>query len=158
MPGTGEPMGEALEIRRATAGDREAAVRLLAAQLAEHDIPAPRPQLEKAIDGMLAREERGAILLALRDGAPIGLAVMSQTWTVEHGGTAMWLDELYIEPAHRGGGIGARLLDAVVAEAQRRGARALDLEVTADHARAANLYARRGFQRHDRVRWVLRLT
>jgi GNAT superfamily N-acetyltransferase len=150
-------MGDALDIRRATAADREAAVRLLGDQLAEHDIPIARAELEHAVDGMLAREERGGILLAVRDGAPIGLAVMYQTWTVEHGGVAMWLDELYVEPAHRSGGIGAQMLDAVVAEARRRGARALDLEVTADHARAANLYQRRGFEKHDRVRWVLRL-
>jgi GNAT superfamily N-acetyltransferase len=132
-------MTERLQIRPATAADRDAAVRLLAAQLAEHDIPIETPLLMEAVDGMLAREERGAILLALIDAAPIGLAVMSQTWTVEHGGTAMWLDELYVEPAHRNGGIGARLLEAVVTEAKRRGARALDLEVTAGHARAANL-------------------
>jgi GNAT superfamily N-acetyltransferase len=150
-------MAERLQIRPATAADRDAAVRLLAAQLAEHDIPIETPLLMEAVDGMLAREERGAILLALIDAAPIGLAVMSQTWTVEHGGTAMWLDELYVEPAHRNGGIGARLLEAVVTEAKRRGARALDLEVTAGHARAANLYQRRGFEKHDRVRWVLRL-
>lgn len=150
-------MGDALEIRPATASDRDAAVRLLAAQLAEHDIPIERPLLDAAVEGLLAREDRGAILLAVRDGAPIGLAVLSQTWTVEHGGTAMWLDELYVEPAHRSGGIGGRMMEAVVAEARRRGARALDLEVTADHARAANLYRRRGFEQHERVRFVLRL-
>jgi GNAT superfamily N-acetyltransferase len=150
-------MGDALDIRPATASDRDAVVRLLTAQLAEHDIPIEGDVLAGAVDGLLARAERGAILVALRDGAAIGVAVMSQTWTVEHGGVAMWLDELYVEPGQRSGGIGARMLDAVVAEAQRRGARAVDLEVTADHARAANLYQRRGFEKHDRVRWVLRL-
>jgi GNAT superfamily N-acetyltransferase len=69
----------------------------------------------------------------------------------------MWLDELYVEPAYRGGGIGARLLDAAIALARDRGALALDLEVTAAHARAANLYARWGFCRRDRARWVLPL-
>ena len=49
--------------------------------------------------------------------------------------------------AHRGRGVGARLVEHVVAEARRRGYRRLSLETgSADHfAAARRLYARHGF-------------
>lgn len=58
---------------------------------------------------------------------------------------------------HRGSGVGARLLDTVLREARQRGCRAVDLEVEASHARAANLYGRAGFTPHARARWVKKL-
>lgn len=48
-------------------------------------------------------------------------------------------------PAQRRG-LGGRLLDALLAEAQRRGARTVGLEVRADNAVALAMYERRGFQ------------
>lgn len=44
-------------------------------------------------------------------------------------------------------GIGAQLLDALIAESDRRGCEHLDLEVRADNEGAIALYERRGFER-----------
>jgi ribosomal-protein-alanine N-acetyltransferase len=52
-----------------------------------------------------------------------------------------------VAPAAQGRGLGALLLDALVAEAARRGAGSLLLEVRADNAAAVRLYASRGFER-----------
>jgi ribosomal-protein-alanine N-acetyltransferase len=48
---------------------------------------------------------------------------------------------------HQGRGLGATLLRALVAEAVRRGASSLLLEVRADNVTALALYARHGFER-----------
>jgi ribosomal protein S18 acetylase RimI-like enzyme len=50
-------------------------------------------------------------------------------------------------PAEQGKGLGRRLLDALVAEARRREAGEVLLEVRADNAAAQALYARVGFER-----------
>jgi hypothetical protein len=78
-------------------------------------------------------------------------------FSLEHGGRAAWLDELYVVPAERGRGMGAALLDAACAHATAAGAVAVDLEVEAGHERAFSLYERRGFVRHARQRAFLRL-
>jgi GNAT superfamily N-acetyltransferase len=145
------------EIRPAGPQDRDAVLALLVAQLREHDIDTPVPEVAHAVDGMLRHPGRGRILVALVDGSPIGVAVLSSVWTLEHGGRAMWLDELYVEPDRRGQGIGRQLLAAALQTAAGIGAIAVDLEVETSHARAARLYAREGFQRHDRTRWVRKL-
>jgi len=147
----------ALEIRAAVHADREVATALLAQQLGEHAIVMPATDLAAAVEGILVRPERGRILLAFAGGQPIGVAVLSFVWTLEHGGRSAWLDELYVVETRRSQGVGLELLRAAEAEAARAGARAVDLEVETGHARAANLYARNGFRAHERRRWVKRL-
>jgi GNAT superfamily N-acetyltransferase len=135
--------------------DRDAALALLEAQLAEHAIAIERGRLAAAIDGALADARRGRILLA-RDaaGAAIGVAYVSFVWALEHGGQAAWLEELYVTPAARGAGVGTRLLRAACTAAAAAGCAAIDLEVEATHRRVEALYAREGFRRHARARWV----
>lgn len=55
--------------------------------------------------------------LALQDGEPVGLALMAGK-SAPLGATL--LDHLHLLPAHRGRGIGTRLVNAVAAEAQAR--------------------------------------
>jgi GNAT superfamily N-acetyltransferase len=145
---------ESLDIRLAGQGDRDAVLALLVAQLREHDIDTPEAEVAHAVDGMLGHPGRGRILVATVGGPPIGVAWLSSTWTLEHGGRSMWLEELYVEPARRGQGIGTRLLREALRVATGIGAIAVDLEVETSHERAARLYAREGFRRHDRTRWV----
>jgi ribosomal protein S18 acetylase RimI-like enzyme len=114
--------------------------------------------LRDAVAGMLADVRRGAILVAGDGVRVIGVAALAFTWTLEHGGQAAWLDELYVEPAARDRGLGRRLLDAALAHAHESGARAVDLEIDVDHARVASLYRRAGFQPLQRTHWARRLT
>jgi GNAT superfamily N-acetyltransferase len=124
----------------------------------EHDIEIAGPALLAAIDGVFADDRRGFFLLALRDAEPAGVVYVSLTWSVEHGGQSAWLEELYVLPHWRDQGVGTALLNSAIEEARLRGCAALDLEVESAHSRAENLYARHGFTRHSRTRWVKHLS
>ena len=147
----------ALLIRRAGPGDATDLRRLLAAQLAEHHVDIPGDELSDAIDGVIDVPRRGFFLVALRDGACIGVAYVSFIWALEHGGHAGWLEELYVVPEHRLGGVGTRLLTAVVAAAEAAGCAALDLEIDSAHERVRSLYERHGFTALPRSRVVKKL-
>lgn len=142
-------------ITTATARDLGDVVALLSAQFAEHDIAVA--QLVAAARGLLDVPSRGAIFLATVDDARVGIAVLPFTWTLEHGGPVAWLDELYVTPPMRGRGIGGALLEHALAHARASGFLAVDLEIDADHTRAARLYARAGFTQLARTRWALTL-
>jgi ribosomal-protein-alanine N-acetyltransferase len=58
---------------------------------------------------------------------------------------ASWVQNIAVRRASQGRGIGAALLDELLAEAARRGAPVVALEVAADNATARRLYERRGF-------------
>jgi GNAT superfamily N-acetyltransferase len=147
-------MIDGIHIRRATADDLDEVVELLAAQLAEHDIPIARADLAFAADGILRVPERGFVLLALHDGSAVGVACTSYSWTVERGGMVAWLDELYVVPAMRAHGIGNEMLARVIATAGAEGCRTVELEVETSHARAEHLYRRHGFTDMPRRRWT----
>jgi ribosomal-protein-alanine N-acetyltransferase len=76
---------------------------------------------------------------------------------VGYGGLIAYPDEAHIATigvttARQGEGIGAQLLDALLAEADRRGSPVVLLEVRADNELAQGLYRRRGFAEIGRRR------
>lgn len=150
-------MAKPVTVRPGTAADKDLLVELLHAQHEEHRIDTPRADLERALVAVLDRPDRGALFICEADGDVVGGAYISLTWSLEHGGLAGWVEEMYVRPAHRGQGYGAALLGAACAWARKQGCFAVDLEIAADHARAARLYAREGFRLLPRTRWVRRL-
>ena len=146
-----------MNINFAGAADAPAVVELLLAQLAEHAIDTPRPAVEHAVAGVLAEPRRGRILVASEGERLVGVAYVSFVWALEHGGHSAWLEELYVRPEERSRGVGSALLAAALDFARADGCAAVDLEVEEEHVRAANLYARNGFVKHTRARWVRRL-
>jgi GNAT superfamily N-acetyltransferase len=150
-------MTAAITVRAARRGDLPALTTLLIAQLRDHGNDVPDDELAVAARGMLERPQRGQFLLALEGETVVGLAALSYLWTLERGGRAAWLDELYVLPERRDAGIGAALVTAAIATARAAGALAVDLEIEAGHERAAALYRRSGFAPLSRQHWTLRL-
>ena len=146
-----------LTIDRVDAATLPEAVELLAAQFAEHRIALAVERLESALAGLIGAAGYGAVLLAREGGRGVGLAAVSYLWTLEHGGLAAWLDELYVVPERRGAGVGSALLERAAAVALEAGCSTIDLEVDREHQRAERLYERTGFVRLPRSRWVRRL-
>ena len=147
----------AFTCREAAAADQARVVELLAAQLGEHSLAPARTALETAAAALIGDPRLGRIFVAEIGGRIVGVAAMSWSFSLEHGGRAAWLDELYVVPEHRGGGFGTALLEVARAAARAGGALAMDLEVEAGHERVSSLYERHGFSRHQRQRWFVRL-
>jgi len=83
-------------------------------------------------------DTRWAVVADL-DGQVVGYAVLMTA------GETADVQRVAVAEAHRGRGCGRRLLDALVAEAARRGCTELLLEVADDAAAANALYAAAGF-------------
>ncbi len=71
---------------------------------------------------------------------------------VGYAGLCDYPDEAFVQtmavaPSAQGQGLGARLLEALLAEAERRGHRTTSLEVRADNVPAQQLYLTHGFTR-----------
>ncbi|HYN30730.1 MAG TPA: GNAT family N-acetyltransferase [Dermatophilaceae bacterium] len=59
--------------------------------------------------------------VAEHDGRVVGLAVWFVTFSTWTGRNGIWLEDLFVEPAHRGSGLGQGLLAALAAECVARG-------------------------------------
>ena len=87
-----------MSIARATLDDLDEVLPLLAAQLAEHGMPQEGGALRAAVTGLLEDPSRGAMFVAREAERVVGVASLAFTWTLEHGGRVVWLEELYVVP------------------------------------------------------------
>ena len=113
-----------------------------------------RPEDLAAFLGQLSegayREElldpRYQVRLAEQDGEAVGFAKLGPlALPVDPPGKALELKQLYLVRSCHGSGIAPVLMDWLLGEARRRGARELYLSVWTENHRARRFYARYGF-------------
>ena len=91
----------------------------------------------------------GVVYIVREEFTPIGYLVICFDYSLEYRGKGAWIDELFVEPSHRGKGIGTQLLDLAETVSREHHAKFLHLEVNHGN-RAIELYRRRGFTEHER--------
>jgi GNAT superfamily N-acetyltransferase len=89
----------------------------------EHELRATEEQLAEALFG-----ERPAAqaLIAELDSEPVGYALFFPTFSSFLASRGAWLEDLFVLPAHRGGGVGRALLGAVAAHVREHGGERLE--------------------------------
>jgi ribosomal protein S18 acetylase RimI-like enzyme len=136
-------------VTAATLEDVGALTEQIAQYYAHDGIPFDAPRVEHALKGML-EFHRGRAWLLWVDGTPMGYAIIVWSYSIEYGGVEAVLDELYLESAARGMGLGRVLMEHVVREAKNAGAVVMRLETEPDNRAARAFYAKLGFETLDR--------
>ncbi len=91
------------------------------------------------------RAASGASLLAWRGGEPVGIVALVPDDDAEDGPRRGLLTSMWVDPAHRGSGLAARLVEAACAQGRAGGVREVALWVTIDNYAARRLYEGCGF-------------
>jgi ribosomal protein S18 acetylase RimI-like enzyme len=130
--------------------DVDAAVGVFAsAGAARRGTPVPPDRVEE-VRQTLSRPETWFFVAELSDST-VGMAAAMPSRQDFGAGPVVpglcYLDLIFVEPAHWGEGIGALLLDTVIAEARGRAFTRIHLLTHDDNERAHGLYASRGFAR-----------
>lgn len=76
-------------------------------------------------------------------GVPCGFALLSKTFSQEAGGLSVTIEEIYLEPAYRGKGMGTAFFEYLKREIP---AMRFRIEVEDDNEGAKRLYERMGFE------------
>ncbi|MBA3415527.1 MAG: GNAT family N-acetyltransferase [Chloroflexia bacterium] len=83
-----------------------------------HEVVATEEELRKSLFG----ERRYAeVLIAEHDGSPAGFALFFHNFSTFLGKPGVYLEDLYVNPAFRGAGVGKKLLVHLASLAKRRG-------------------------------------
>jgi ribosomal protein S18 acetylase RimI-like enzyme len=135
-------------VRVAQPEDAVAIGRLLHDFNTEFDEPSPGPQPVADRVRELMESDDFAVLLV--GGDPNGLAVLRFRPSMYSRALECYLAELYVQPAHRGHGLGRALMEAAVDLARERGADYMDLGTSEDDVAARALYERMGFTNRER--------
>jgi len=92
-------------------------------------------------------------LIADLDGSPAGFALFHGTFSTWECRPGIWLEDLYVPPAHRRSGVGGALLARVAGIAVERGCARLEWAALDWNAPALEFYARLDARRLDE--WVM---
>jgi GNAT superfamily N-acetyltransferase len=94
-------------------------------------------------DALFGPHPAAEALIARLDGKSqicIGFALFFQTYSTFLGRRGLWLEDLFVQPDHRGGGVGRALLATLAALARERGCGRFEWSVLDWNARAIAFY------------------
>jgi len=137
-------------VRIAEPGDLERLLPLVRGLWEHEEMQWDEARTPAALARLLGDASLGRIFLAEDAGRPVGYLALCFGYSLEYLGRDAFVDELYVEPALRGSGLGAHLLALVEAACPELGIAALHLEVDHTNARAKQLYVREGFRDNGR--------
>lgn len=141
-----------MEIYRITAPDAEQIEAL------ERLLPQLSPSLALSSAERWARiaaAPNTALFVAGTDGTPV-VGMLSLAWYDVPSGRKAWIEDVVVDAAHRGRGIGRALLDVAITEAERLGASCVQLTSNPARTVARLLYRKRGFIEYDTTLFRLR--
>lgn len=118
-----------------------------------HEVVATEDDFRKALFGTPRVAEA---LLAFSGGQPVGFALYFSTFSTFVGRPGIYLEDIFVEPEHRGQGIGAALLTRIARIACDRNCGRLEWSVLTWNEPSIGFYERLGARRMEEWR-VFRL-
>ena len=88
------------------------------------------------------------------DGRTVGYALLAHSFVSEVGGRSVFIEEVYVDEAYRGKGIGRKFLSYCVSLAEKD-LRRVRLEATRTNEKAIALYRSLGFEELDYMQMVI---
>jgi GNAT superfamily N-acetyltransferase len=114
--------------------------------------------LRELLGTLIGDPKEGAVFIARDgDGSAVGVATLDWRWSASRGARIGHLEDLFVEPEARGGGIAEALIEACAQHCREQGAPAMDWLTLPDNARARAVYERIGAEGSDWVEYDLEL-
>jgi ribosomal protein S18 acetylase RimI-like enzyme len=134
-------------VRLAQPRDAEAVARLMAAFRDHIGLSAPSDaEMRAGVERLLEDPDTEFLLAAAADDAPAaGVAQLRFRYGVWRAGGDCLLEDLFVDDAARGAGLGRALVEATLAHARARGCRRVELDVNERNEAAQRLYGSFGF-------------
>ena len=138
-----------VDVRRATTADAGVVGRLLFDFNTEFETPTPSAEEFAERFGELLGRDDVVVLLAGGESQPTGFAFLTLRPTPYFDGPLAQLEELYVEPSLRDGGIGTALLTSAVELVRGRGGAEMHINVDEVDTDTRRFYERHGFVNID---------
>lgn len=132
-------------VRKARQEDLEQLVGLLRLLFAiEEDFSFDAAKQQQGL-ALLLNDDRGCVLAAETDGRVVGMCTGQLVISTAEGGPAVLVEDVVVDPRHRGRGAGRALMNGLVAWAGERGATRLQLLADKNNPPALAFYDRLGW-------------
>jgi diamine N-acetyltransferase len=114
-------------------------------------IPINDHYIYTGVDQLLRDASLGRAWLIFHNHQLAGYTILTFGFDIEYGGRFALITDIYLEPEHRGHGLGRHILDHHQNFCRQNDIPSLQLGVQRDNTRALNLYTKFGFQPYDRI-------
>lgn len=138
------PLGEGIEIREATPADAEALLPLMRGYCGFYEVDPPDSGLLEMARALASDPQAGSLFVAERDGELLGFAAMGWKWAATAGARVGHLEDLFVSPDARGGGIADALIERCAERCRELGLAKLGWITATDNHRAQAVYDRVG--------------
>jgi ribosomal protein S18 acetylase RimI-like enzyme len=142
--------GVSMSIRQATLEDLDAVAPLFDAYRQFYRQPPDLPLARAFLQARLGAGD-SVVYLAEDEGTAVGFVQLYPLFssTAPRPGRIWLLNDLYVVPAARGGGVGRRLMDRARQLAEETGARSIELTTARSNTQAQALYESLGYRRDE---------
>ena len=143
--------------RQATLADIATVLPLMREFYAFEGIAYDEQRAKRLLTQLMDEPRNGRLTLIDDEGRVVGYMIVGFGFSVEFGGRDALLDELFIRPEFRGGGLGSQAIAFAISLCKDEGIEALHLEADHFNTRAHDLYLRLGFKDHKRhlmTKWL----
>jgi diamine N-acetyltransferase len=96
-------------------------------------------------------ESLGRLWIIKSSENTIGYVALTFGFSFEFKGATAFIDELFLKEPFRGKGLGGKVIDFILVQAENLKLKALHLEVERHNEKGNKLYAKKGFREHNRM-------
>ena len=145
-----------LEIAPVSAAEYEELLPLIAAYQGFYEVDDVETERNRSFfRRFLAPSEDGLLLGARRDGQLVGYACLYWHFSSTKACETVLMNDLFVVPEVRGGGVGRALIEASLEIARERGAASLEWQTAPDNHTAQRLYDATGASRSTWISYEL---
>ncbi len=139
-----------LAFRVATAADVPALLGLIREYWAFEQIDGfDAKRVGTALAELLSQPEFGRTWIVEDGKRAAGYLIAVYCYSIEHAGLTAEIDELFVQSAYRGGGVGRRLLEMAESEFEAAGCTNVSFQIGRSNDAARRFYARCGYAARD---------
>ena len=142
-------------IERAGPADIPALVELMTQFYSESSYALDREWAAASFEQLLRNDARGAVWIARHGAEPAGHVVLALRHSMEFGGLAGVIDDLFVRPQFRRQGVGSALISALFDACRKLQVVAIHVEVGRSNVAASELYQAFGLRGHSTDRETL---
>jgi GNAT superfamily N-acetyltransferase len=149
--------GSSNQTRPAAPADAGRLVELMDEFYAEAGYTLDKAHARRAFEALLADPGLGRVWLIQAGSTEVGYVALTLVYSMEHGGPAVVVEDLFVQAPYRNAGRGKAAMTAVRTFCAHAGIRAVSVQVGRDNAVAQSVYRDAGFAAVDRQLMTLEL-
>lgn len=139
-------------VRSAVAADSMRCAELLCTLFSQEREFLPDPEAQRrGIELIVNNPDAGRVFVCTVDGTIQGMVLLLFTVSTYLGRKVALLEDMIVDPAFRGEGVGTMLINHAVLFAEKQGLGRITLLTDHDNSRAQEFYSRAGFMRSSMI-------